>query len=628
MLANIMGKQNIGGSNNSEMKFILEALDKSQATIQFKTDGTIITANKNFLDVLDYSLDEVQGKHHSMFVDPSFKNSDEYKQFWAALSRGEFQAKEYKRIGKGGKEVWIQASYNPIKDKNGSVVKVVKYATDITERTMLSADHGGQIDAISKSQAVISFELDGTIIDANDNFLNTVGYSLGEVQGKHHSMFVEESYVKSSEYKQFWDALARGEFKAAEFKRIGKGGKEVWIQASYNPIFDPNGKPFKVVKYATDITAQKLKNSDFRGQIDAINKAQAVISFELDGTIIQANENFLNTLGYSTAEVESKHHSMFVEPGYAQSAEYKQFWEALARGEYQANEYKRLGKGGKEVWIQASYNPIFDPSGNPFKVVKFATDITAQVLARQEASRVGALVDESLGQIQKTVANASEQSVSAADASSQTIQTVQTVAAAAEEFEASAQEIARSMERSREDVTKVRSEAENANESAQKLSETATSLGSIVDVISDIASQINLLALNATIESARAGEAGKGFAVVASEVKSLANQVGDATQRISTEIGGMQSVSSDVVTRLDGIKDAVQSVEESVTSVSVAVEQQAGASQEITRSMQVAATAVEEINTNLNSISEAVTDANNFANEGIELYRSLKSSAG
>ena len=218
---------------------------------------------------------------------------------------------------------------------------------------MLSADHGGQIDAISKSQAVISFELDGTIIDANDNFLNTVGYSLGEVQGKHHSMFVEESYVKSSEYKQFWDALARGEFKAAEFKRIGKGGKEVWMQASYNPIFDPNGKPFKVVKYATDITAQKLKNSDFRGQIDAINKAQAVISFELDGTIIQANENFLNTLGYSTAEVESKHHSMFVEPGYAQSAEYKQFWEALARGEYQANEYKRLGKGGKEVWISS-----------------------------------------------------------------------------------------------------------------------------------------------------------------------------------------------------------------------------------------------------------------------------------
>lgn len=364
----------------ADMSAQMEALNKVQAVIEFNMDGTIITANDNFLSAMGYSLEEVQGKHHSIFVTPDFKNSPEYKEFWESLNRGEFETREYKRLGKGGKEVWIQASYNPILDLEGNPYKVVKFATDVTVQKLQNADYSGQISAISKAQAVIEFNMDGTIITANENFLTTLGYSLEEVVGQHHSIFVDADFKASTEYKEFWESLNRGKFENKEYKRFGKGGKEVWIQASYNPILDLNGQPFKVVKFATDVTEQKLEYADFSGQISAISKAQAVIEFNMDGTIITANENFLSTLGYTLEEIQGQHHSMFVEPDFKVSNEYKQFWESLNRGEYENREYKRLGKGGKEVWIQASYNPILDLNGKPFKVVKFATDVTQQKL--------------------------------------------------------------------------------------------------------------------------------------------------------------------------------------------------------------------------------------------------------
>jgi PAS domain S-box-containing protein len=245
------------GPSKAELEATITAIERSQAVIEFKMDGTVITANDNFLRALGYTLDEVQGRHHSMFVDEAYRQSGEYREFWAKLNRGEYQAAEYKRIGKGGKEVWIQASYNPILDPNGKPFKVVKFATDVTEQKLIAADHAGQIAAASKSQAVIQFKMDGTVITANDNFLKTLGYTLDEIQGRHHSMFVDETFRQSGEYREFWARLNRGEYQAAEYKRIGKGGKEVWIQASYNPIFDLNGKPFKVVKFAIDVTPQK-----------------------------------------------------------------------------------------------------------------------------------------------------------------------------------------------------------------------------------------------------------------------------------------------------------------------------------------------------------------------------------
>jgi methyl-accepting chemotaxis protein len=264
----MLGLTKLFSAGNSDAQDKIDALNRSQAVIEFTLDGVILDANENFLSALGYRLEEVKGKHHSMFVEPAYKESADYRQFWEKLKRGEFQAAQYKRIGKGGKEVWIEASYNPIFGKDGRAYKVVKFATDVTKSKSEYADLRGQVDAIRKAQAVIEFNLDGTIIDANDNFLNTLGYRLDEVKGRHHSMFVEPSFRDSADYRQFWERLNRGEFQAAQYKRIGKGGKEVWIEASYNPILDLNGKPYKVVKYATDVTRQMNLLSDLKTMID------------------------------------------------------------------------------------------------------------------------------------------------------------------------------------------------------------------------------------------------------------------------------------------------------------------------------------------------------------------------
>lgn len=372
----------------------LDAISKSQAVIHFELDGTIIDANENFCQTIGYSLAEIQGKHHRMFVDTKLANSSEYQSFWQRLGQGKFESGEFKRVHKNGNDIWLQASYNPIFNANGEPYKIVKYASDITSQKRKNIEFEGQLEAISKSQAVIEFEMDGTIIVANDNFCNAMGYELSEIQGKHHSTFAEEKLKNSEEYSNFWKRLRHGEFFTGEYKRIGKGGKEVWIQASYNPILDLQGKPFKVVKFATDVTAEKLRNADYAGQLDAVGKSQAVIEFELDATIITANENFCKTMGYNLSEIKGQKHAMFAAPGVAQSTEYRQFWDNLNNGKFASGEFKRIGKGGKEVWIQATYNPIFDLNGKPFKVVKYATDITEDVATRVEFETLSLVANE------------------------------------------------------------------------------------------------------------------------------------------------------------------------------------------------------------------------------------------
>jgi methyl-accepting chemotaxis protein len=533
------------------------AISRSQAVIEFNLDGTIITANDNFLKTLGYTLDEIQGKHHSLFVDPATRDSVAYREFWGNLNRGEFQAAQYKRVTKSGKPIWIEASYNPIMDKSGKPFKVIKFATDLTASKLEGLEAHGKIAAISRAQAVIEFNLDGTIITANDNFLNTVGYSLPEIQGRHHSMFVEPAERDGNAYRDFWARLARGEYQAAEYKRVGKGGKEIWILATYNPILDDTGKPFKVVKFATDVTQQKLVAADSNGQMAAIRKSQAVIEFRMDGTILTANQNFLDALGYTIDEIKDRHHSMFVDPSERASAAYGEFWASLNRGTYQAAEYKRIGKGGREIWIQASYNPIFDLNGKPSKVVKYATDITAQAEARMKAERARSLIES--------------------------------VAAGSEEMNASIREISETMVKSRQTAESAVHQVEAADIQAQRLTSAAHAMGGIVGLIGDITGQINLLALNATIESARAGEAGRGFAVVAAEVKNLANQAKQATDKIGSEIEALNGISGDVVGALISIKQAIEHVNEFVTSTAAAVEEQSTVTSDMSNNMQRAA---------------------------------------
>jgi methyl-accepting chemotaxis protein len=342
---------------------------------------------------MGYEIDEVVGRHHRMFVEPADANSESYAAFWLQLGRGEFISAEFKRLAKGGREVWIQASYNPVFDDEGRVVKILKVAADITQSKLRAADFQGQIGAINRSQAVIEFALDGTILSANELFLNVMGYGLDEIVGKHHSLFVAPAERDGQAYRAFWDQLRAGRYQRAEFKRIAKDGREVWIQASYNPVMDMNGKPFKVVKFATDVTALKLKGADYEGQVNAIGRSQAVIEFDLDGVILSANERFLAAMDYTLDDVIGRHHSLFVPVHERQSAAYRAFWDSLRRGEYFSAEYRRVGRGGREVWIQATYNPILDMNGRPFKVVKYATDITEDMKRRQKFNLLSLVAD-------------------------------------------------------------------------------------------------------------------------------------------------------------------------------------------------------------------------------------------
>jgi methyl-accepting chemotaxis protein len=546
-----------GKSRKTDFKAIVEALNRSQAVIEFNMDGTIITANENFLGALGYELGEIQGKHHSMFVDSAEKDSAAYADFWTSLKEGTFQAAEYKRITKDGSEIWIQASYNPIMGTNGKPAKVIKYATDITAQKLQNADFQGQIDAIGKSQAVIELNMDGKIITANENFLGALGYDLHEVQGKHHSMFVDSAEKDSADYAAFWKSLNEGLYQTGEYKRVTKGGEEIWIQASYNPIMDMSGKPFKVVKYATDITEQKLRNADYQGQLDAISKSQAVIEFNMDGTIITANPNFLGAIGYELEEIKGQHHRMFVDLAEKDSPEYAAFWKTLNDGTFQAAEYKRIAKGGEEIWIQASYNPIFDVNGRPFKVVKYATDITAQVKERLHRIEVQKTIDVGLNEIAGAISATNDQAKSIATATNETTTNVQTVASGTEEMSASVSEIQRQVAQANKIAEEAVGKAEYTNTVVTGLADAAAKIGDVVSLINDIASQTNLLALNATIEAARAGDAGKGFAVVASEVKSLATQTSKATEEIATQISDVQSATEDAVGAIESVSTII-----------------------------------------------------------------------
>jgi len=622
---------------NTDFQGQIAAINKAQAVIEFNLDGTVITANDNFLNALGYTLSEIKGQHHSMFVEPAYRASVEYKQFWRDLNDGKFQAAEYKRLGKGGKEVWIQASYNPIFDLNGKPFKVVKYATDVTATKLQTADFQGQIAAVGKAQAVIEFHLDGIVITANDNFLNALGYTLNEIKGQHHSMFIEPAYRASAEYKQFWRDLNDGKFQAAEYKRLGKGGKEIWIQASYNPILDLNGKPFKVVKFATDISNAKVASINSQRQIDEINRTQAVIEFTNEGVCLTANDNFCNAMGYRLEEIKGKHHSTFVEPAYRDSADYKQFWRDLNDGKFQTAEFKRIGRGGKEVWLQATYNPMFDINGRVNRVVKFAIDITGRKIAEanlnktiktvSDNAQALASASEELTTVSQQMSSNSEETATqsnvVAAASEQVSRNVATVAASAEEMSASIKEIAKNANDAAKVATEAVKAASETNKTVAKLGESSIEIGKVIKVITSIAQQTNLLALNATIEAARAGEAGKGFAVVANEVKELAKQTAAATEDISQKIEAIQGDTKGAVVAIDQISKIINQINDIQNTIASAVEEQTVTTNEIARNATEAAKGSTEISKNITNVSEAAKNTTEGANNTLSAATEL-----
>ena len=421
------------------------------------------------------------------------------------------------------------------------VLKLAKREQEINDQL-------AQLSALDRSMAVIEFDPDGRIRTANQNFLDTLGYTLQEVCGNHHRMFVDEKTSYSAEYERFWRSLREGKFMSGEFLRFGKGGREVWIQASYNPIRSANGSVSKVVKFASDISERKSKEAAMQSQVEAISRSSIVIEFELDGTVAFANENFLTLMGYYAAEVEGKHHSVFMDEASRRSPEYREFWEKLNRGDFQAGVYNRITKSGKQVWIQASYNPTFDAKGRVSRVIEFASDITSAHESRQQVTIVSDSISDSVSQFSQTITEISSN--------------VNRTASLSEE----AKEIAIS-----------------TCEAVRNLDQSSRVIGKIVEVIQELADQTNLLALNATIESARAGEAGRGFAVVASAVKDLAKQTAAATKNIESSVRDIQQNITGVVTSTETISKSVSEVSVNMTTIAAAVEEQSVTMSSISR---------------------------------------------
>jgi PAS domain S-box-containing protein len=371
-----------------------------------------------------------------------------------------------------------------------------------------------------------------------------------------------------------------------------------------SPLFDKGQRIGFVVEWSD--AKERLLNLDYAMQLAAVNRSQAAIEFSVDGQIIHANENYLKATGYRLDEIKGKHHSMFVDSDHGDNREYKTFWDRLRAGEFQAGQYKRVGKGGRPIWIEGAYNPLFDQHGKVVKVVKFATDITAQV---ELLGNLKTLIDTNFGEIDGAIERSTSEARSASLAADETSTNVQMVAASAEELAASINEISQSMAKSRSATDDAFDRAIAAGQSTEKLTNAAQAMNGIVGLIQSIAGQINLLALNATIEAARAGEAGKGFAVVASEVKNLANQAARATEQISREIDGVQSTSGEVVTALDTIRDAIGSVRDHVTVTAAAVEEQSSVTMSMSSNMQSASASVSTVSSNVGEISAAVHQA-------------------
>ncbi|CAN5653189.1 methyl-accepting chemotaxis protein [soil metagenome] len=528
--------------------------------------------------------------------------------------------------------------------------------------------HAATLDALSRALAIIEFDAEGKILTANENFCSALGYDLSEIQGQHHRMLVDPAYARSPEYAAFWAKLGRGEYDAQEYLRIGKGGAEVWIQASYNPVRSAGGRVTRVVKVATVITAEKLRKADYEGKLDAISRVQAMIEFSPEGEALTANENFLKTLGYELAEVKGKHHQMFVDRAYAQSPEYQEFWRRLNAGEFVAAEFKRIGKGGREVWIQASYNPIFDASKRVIKIVKFATDITGRVHAveqiaggleqlarnnlrhriqtpvdpafekvRNDFNTAMTMLDETIAAVSNSTNSVGGGAEEIASASDDLSRRTEQQAASLEQTAAALDEITATVKRSAEGTRQASGAAAAARSEAQKsgevVSETVAAMGEIetsskqisqiIGVIDEIAFQTNLLALNAGVEAARAGDAGRGFAVVASEVRALAQRSAQAAKEIKTLI----ATSSAQVER--GVKLVGQTGESLVGIVSKVAEIDSLIS-EMASSSQEQATGLNQVNIAVNQmdqvtqqnaamVEEATAAASNLRSESQEL---------
>jgi methyl-accepting chemotaxis protein len=584
-----------------ELEGQMQAINSTSACIEFTPDGTIVTANELYLKALKYSMQEIQHKHHSIFCDQQYVNTKTYQFFWDDLRRGKPQLGEFKHFAKDGTEVWMMASYTPVLNRSGEVVKVINLATDITEAKLISADYKGQIDAISKAQAVIEYNMDGTILYANENFLRTFRYSLSEIKAKHHSMFVDEAYVRSAEYKSLWERLNQGEFIIDEFKRYGKGGKEVWLQASYNPILDLNGKPYKVVKYAIDITefnvalkavsefASQLRQGNFDATLDIrsegdvgkmiednlalrdtlrmiMQRVNEVVKTAGEDGNLQARINLSDVSGAWKSLVNSLNQLLqsIAEP----IMEFNKIVSEMAQGNL-TERFRMAAKGDIKVMAEA-LNKAIDNLNELLYTIGRNADVVAgssiNMLQKTESMRRNTSeVASAISQMAKGAQDQAQRT----DESSRMVEKVKIsssemekraniISKAAEKGQKSSEDGLKIMKTLVSNMTGIKESAQQTSKSIEILTKRAEEIGRTLNVITGIASQTNLLALNAAIEAARAGDAGRGFAVVAEEIRKLAEDSRKSAVEIEKIISDVQKDTQSAGKAIDTMQVSVR----------------------------------------------------------------------
>ncbi|CAN1558056.1 PAS domain [Rhabdaerophilaceae bacterium] len=655
-----------------ELKLRSDIMDTTSIVSYADTKGDILSVNEKFIEVSKYNRDELIGKPHNTTRHPDMPK-EVFKELWQTIGRGKMFRGIIKNRAKDGTPYYVDAVIAPIMGDNGKPKRYLGVRYDITDAEIERQNMRGLLEAVKSNYAYIEFDTAAHVLTANENFLNVLGYQLQDIVGKHHRMFVEPAFANTPAYSQLWADLIAGKAASGIFKRLTSKGNDVFIQAVYAPVKDEVGRVMKIVKIATDVTAEKLQATDFAGQLAAIGKAQAVIEFGLDGRVLHANENFCQTLGYQLSEIKGQHHSMFVDGVERSGPEYRMFWEKLGRGEYDSGQYRRIAKSGKEIWIQASYNPIMDLNGKPFKVVKYATEITAQVMASRalqqavddsnavvmaakdnDLSRripmegksgeiealcagVNGLIDTMASVVQSTTEVASTISTAVAEITSGTddlSRRTESQASSLQETSASMEEIASTIRQNSENAQQANKLAADARGVAtqggeivsravtamSKIEESSGKVSDIIGVIDEIAFQTNLLALNAAVEAARAGDAGRGFAVVASEVRSLAQRSSGAAKDIKALIVQSGAQVKDGVKLVNDAGTALGEIVSSVNRVTDIVAEIASASRE-------QSIGVEEINKAVSQMDEMTQQNSALVEENAAACRLLQEQA-